>query len=165
MKLDLPRKLLAAAILALPAAPASPHDTGQAGRTAARRAPRRAARGRRARAAADSLSGLLSWLRSAGARAHATGDEVDQPFFSVTGKMISVDGADVQVFEYASAAAAAREAAPVSPDGSSVGGSKPMWVGTPHFFRSGRMIVLYVGDDAKLLGALAHALGKQFAGR
>jgi hypothetical protein len=114
---------------------------------------------------ATDFKGLLKSLRASGARVRHEGNEVEQPFFSVAGKMISVGGADVQVFEYATAADAAREAAPVSPDGSSVGGSKPMWIGDPHFFRSGRLIVLYVGDDAKVLRTLTRVLGKQFAGR
>lgn len=35
---------------------------------------------------------------------------------------------------------------------------------TPHFYRSGNVIALYVGDDAATLAALERALGPQFAG-
>lgn len=161
MNFTLRRALSALVSLCAIAAPAVADQTGR--RTPAH-ARRHAPRAGTARAVTDFKS-LLTRLRAAGVHARVTGDEVEQPFFSVSGKMISIAGADVQVFEYATTADAARAAAPVSPDGSSVGGSKPMWIGDPHFFRSGRVVVLYVGDDAKVLRALTRALGKQFAGR
>lgn len=59
---------------------------------------------------------LIGNLRQAGATVEPAG-EVSQPFFAVTGNIITVNGDDVQVFEYADAAAAEAEAAPVSADG------------------------------------------------
>jgi hypothetical protein len=79
--------------------------------------------------------------------------------------MIKVRGEDVQVFEYSDATAAEAQAALVSPSGSAVGTTKIHWVGPPHFFKKGRLIVLYVGDDDKVLNALEAVLGRQFAGR
>lgn len=38
------------------------------------------------------------------------------------------------------------------------------WIALPHLFRSGRVIVLYVGGDAETLLALRAVLGEQFAG-
>jgi hypothetical protein len=35
----------------------------------------------------------------------------------------------------------------------------------PHFFKSGRLIVLYVGEESSVLKALEAMLGPQFAGR
>jgi len=98
-----------------------------------------------------------------GAGATAVG-EVDQPFFSIPGRMIKVHGEDVQVFQYANAAAAAAEAAPISRDGRTVGTRKVHWIGSPHFFKKEKLLVLYVGDNAKVLGSLEAALGQQFAG-
>lgn len=103
-------------------------------------------------------------LRAAGASVEAVG-EVEQPFLSVTGAMIKVDGEDVQVFQYSSPAEMEAQAALVSPDGGAVGSSKPHWIGPPHFYKKGRLLVLYVGDDARVLRALDAALGRQFAGR
>ena len=79
--------------------------------------------------------------------------------------MIKVSGEDVQVFQYINAAAADAEAALVSPDGSAVGTSKLHWVGPPHFYKQGKLLVLYVGDNAKVLKALETALGRPFAGQ
>jgi hypothetical protein len=93
------------------------------------------------------------------------GDEIEQPFFSVSGRIIKVNGQDVQVFEYPDAASADAEAAAVSPDGSSVGTTMMTWMAAPHFYKSGRVIVLYVGSDVSVIKALLVVLGPQFAGR
>lgn len=90
--------------------------------------------------------------------------EVDQPFFAVKGKVISLYGDHVQIFEYPSAGKADTEAALVSPDGRTVGLTKPHWLGTPHFYKKEKLIVLYLGDNEKVLKALEARLGRQFAG-
>lgn len=79
--------------------------------------------------------------------------------------MIKVHGEDVQVFQYRNAAHADTQAAAVSPDGGTVGTTKVHWVGSPHFYKKARLLVLYVGDDAKVLKALEAVLGPQFAGK
>ena len=71
----------------------------------------------------------------------------------------------MQVFEYKSAEAMEADAALVAPDDGSVGTSMVSWMATPHFFKSGRVLVLYVGDDAATLDLLKSTLGEQFAGR
>ncbi len=93
------------------------------------------------------------------------GDPVEQPFFSVTGQILKLNGADVQVFEYESAEAMETDAAQVSADGGSIGTSMAMWVEAPHFFKAGRVLVLYVGEETAVLDLLKGVLGEQFAGR
>ncbi len=107
---------------------------------------------------------LISKLRAAGASVKVVG-EVDQPFLSVTGTMIKLHGEDVQVFQYSSAAEMEAQAAPISRDGTAVGTRKIFWVGPPHFFKQGKLLVLYVGNDDKVLKALEAVLGRQFAGQ
>lgn len=107
---------------------------------------------------------LLDALRAAGAEVEI-GDSVEQPFFSVKGQIVKVNGADVQVFEYESAEAMEADAGQVAPDGGSVGTSIVTWVESPHFFKAGRVLVLYVGEDAATIKLLEGALGVQFAGR
>lgn len=107
---------------------------------------------------------VIDQLRAAGVEAEA-GDEVDQPFLAVKGRMIRVQGGDVQVFQYPDAAATDAQAALISPDGATVGTAKLQWVGPPHFYKQGQLIVLYVGDDAHVLQALESVLGRPFAGR
>jgi hypothetical protein len=107
---------------------------------------------------------LISKLRAAGASVEVVG-EVDQPFLSVTGTMIKLQGKDVQVFQYSSAKEMEAQAALISRDGTAVGTRKIHWVEPPHFFKQGRVLVLYVGQDAKVEKALEAVLGRQFAGQ
>ncbi len=107
---------------------------------------------------------LIDNLRAAGATVEVEG-EITQPFFAVEGNIVIVNGGSVQVFEYTDVATAEAEAALVSPDGSSVGTTMVGWVATPHFYKVGRLIVLYVGDDTAVINMLEAELGSQFAGR
>ncbi len=109
------------------------------------------------------LKGLIGGLRAGGARVRRAG-RVSQPFFSVRGRALTMHGEQVQVFEYANAEAAEREARLVDPSGSSVGTSMMSWTGPPHFYKGGRLIVLYVGGNRGVIRALESALGPQFAG-
>ncbi len=111
----------------------------------------------------DSAS-LVSALQTAGAKIEV-GESVEQVFFTVTGQIIKVNDTDVQVFEYETAEAMESDAAQVAPDGGSIGTSMVAWVATPHFYKAGRILVLYIGDDQTVLELLEGALGPQFAGR
>lgn len=112
----------------------------------------------------EDFDSLREAFEDLGARTEV-GGSITQPFFSVEAQMIAIDGADVQVFEYPNEEAADADAALVSSDGSSVGTSMPFWVDTPHFFKSGQLIVLYIGSDAGVITTLESILGPQFAGR
>jgi hypothetical protein len=107
---------------------------------------------------------FIESLRAAGAPVQRQGS-AEQPFLSVKGVMINVHGEDVQVFQYRNAADAEQQAAAVSPDGGTVGTTKPFWVGPPHFYKKGRLLVLYVGEAPKVLKTLETVLGPQFAGK
>ena len=107
---------------------------------------------------------LTDNLRDAGATVEPDG-EIIQDFFSIKGQAIKVNGEDVQVFEYSNQATAEEEAALVSPDGSSIGTSMPFWAAPPHFYKSGRVIALYVGENPAVIKALETVLGTQFAGQ
>ncbi len=106
---------------------------------------------------------LLEKLRARGLKADA-GDEITQPFFSVKGKTISVGGETLQVFEYRRESDAAAQARRVDPRGRRVGTTMVNWVDAPHFYTSGKLIVLYVGNNADVKKALEDAIGPQFAG-
>lgn len=73
----------------------------------------------------SAISGLddaIKQLRSTGATVE-TGDSIQQPFFSLEGKTIRVNGQDVQIFEYADENARQAESSKISKDGSSIGTS------------------------------------------
>lgn len=93
------------------------------------------------------------------------GDAVEQVFLSVIGNFVTFDGESIQVFEYDSAETMESDALLVSPDGGAIGTSMVAWVATPHFYKKGRILVLYVGDNAQTLELLESILGTQFAGR
>lgn len=87
------------------------------------------------------------------------------PFFSTNAQVVRVNTGVINVFEYPSIAAAESDASKVSGDGSAVGSTKITWVGPPHFYKSGRLIVLYAGNDAAVLQVLEAVLGRPFAPR
>lgn len=107
--------------------------------------------------------GFTDALASAGAFVDQEG-EVDQPFFSVPGQVITINGESIQVFEYVDSAQADAEAALVAPDGSSIGTTMATWIGPPHFYQAEGLIVLYVGDNSSVIELLDTVLGPQFAG-
>ncbi|HSD04382.1 MAG TPA: hypothetical protein VLB45_01340, partial [Nitrosopumilaceae archaeon] len=84
--------------------------------------------------------------------------------FSVPTKVISVGGADVQVFEFASEQDAVAATQTVSEDGTEIGTSIIRWIGPPHFYTQGKLIVLYVGDNSEVTSLLEDFIGPQFAG-
>ena len=112
----------------------------------------------------DSYDGLLAALRGTGSKVDSVGP-ISQPFFVPEGQVISVDGSEVQVFEFAIEQDAQSAADTISADGSSIGTSMISWVEAPHFYKSGKIIVLYVGEEDAVVDALEVVLGSQFAGR
>ncbi len=109
------------------------------------------------------LVSLVDTLRAKGLTVEPAGS-VSQPFFDVEGSLLQVQGADVQVFEFADADAARAAMATIGPDGNPAT-MMIDWVAAPHFYQAGRLIVLYVGDDAAVTQALNDALGAQVAGQ
>lgn len=100
------------------------------------------------------ISRRHTWIRKGG--------KVTQPFFTVRGRILKVKGAEIQAYEYRSAKTARKEADAVHGSGTTVGTSSINWIAPPHFFRSGRLIALYVGDDRSVLELLESILGSQF---
>jgi hypothetical protein len=112
----------------------------------------------------EDQASLVAALQASGATVE-TGEPVTQAFFSPVGSIIKVNGADVQVFEYESEASMEKEASQVAPDGGSIGTSMVTWMDTPHFYKIGRIIVLYIGNDKTILNFLESVIGSQFAGQ
>lgn len=115
-------------------------------------------------AAVQDLNTLMAALQAAGLTVE-TGESVTQPFFTVPGQTIKINGQDVQVFAYDTAQAMEAEASKIAPDASTIGTNMPSWMSDPHFYKLGNMLVLYVGQDQKILDILSGVLGQQFAGR
>jgi hypothetical protein len=114
--------------------------------------------------AIQNLDSLVAAFQAAGMTVEP-GAPIDQPFFKVQGQSLKVNGGDVQVYVYDTAEAMEADASQISADGSSIGTSMVDWTGTPHFFKTGNILIVYLGDDQTVLGSLNTILGPQFAGR
>jgi hypothetical protein len=112
----------------------------------------------------EDQASFLAALQASNAKVE-TGDSVTQVFFSPEGRIVTVNGQDIQVFEYEGAEAMESEASQVAPDGGSIGTSMMMWMDVPHFYKVGRIIILYIGSDDQTLTLLQSIMGAQFAGR
>jgi hypothetical protein len=120
---------------------------------------------------ATDYSTLLRYLRDSGASIGEEG-EIDEEFFDIEGREVIVNESTIEVYEYANAEAMEAEASCVSPDGFGItkergdlGVHKEVnWIALPHFYKSGRIIVMYIGNDSSIISLLENALGKQFAG-
>ncbi len=105
-----------------------------------------------------STDDLLKQLRSAGAPVE-TGYPIQQPFLGVEGKTIKVNGQDVQIFEYADENARQAESSKISKDGSSIGTNMVNWMEPPHFWATGKIIVLYIGKNQEVIDLVSKVLG------
>ena len=94
-------------------------------------------------------------------------------YFEPQWQLLTVNGEDIQAFEFGSAEEADAAAEGISESGSPIvttmadgTGSASMitWVAPPHFYKAGRLIVIYVGCDSDVIDTLQEAMGPQFAG-
>ena len=113
---------------------------------------------------AGSYDQLVAALRAKSVAVEDVG-AVTQPFFEPEGRVVRLEGQDVQVFEFATEEDASSASETIAPDGGSVGTSMVTWISAPHFYHSGKLIVLYVGEGESVLAALQDVLGPQIAGR
>lgn len=90
------------------------------------------------------------------------------------GRAILVNGARVEIYEYDAASASEADAQHISADGTTF-----RWQGLdgsghivtvdfnapPHWYKGGRILVLYVGSDTAIEALLVQQLGQPFAGQ
>jgi hypothetical protein len=92
------------------------------------------------------------------------GDEEVVDFFPIPVRHLTVFDEDVLVLQFVGPNTAAAFASTISSDGTTVNGRVIDWPATPHFFLSGQVIVLYLGDDPQVIFAIQEIMGAQFAG-
>lgn len=120
---------------------------------------------------------LVDRLRCAGLRIDI-GESVTIPFLRGHGTALLLSGAAisaearVESFSYDDAdlsrdarVIVREDAAKFAPDGSLRDPGAIAYHGTPHLFRSDRVIAIYAGDGRAVLELLTRLLGPQFAGR
>ena len=116
---------------------------------------------------------LVDNLRAAGATVDPAGT-VSADYFAPQGQLLTVNGERVETFEFASAEEADAVAEGVSPSGDSIlrvdaetglgVASSVLWEMPPHFYKAGKLIVLYVGCNSDVIDVLQETMGPQFAG-
>lgn len=102
---------------------------------------------------------LVRALEAEGAEVGRTG-VIRQPLFPATGNIISVDGAEVQVFEFEDPETRSAVSATITETGEILGGITPSWSGRPNFWAGGSLIVLYVGQNQDVIDLLSDVLGE-----
>lgn len=116
---------------------------------------------------------LVSLLEDAGADvALSTEQIVAADILSIPGHIIFVNGEELQLYIYDTADDAITDAERISPDASeivpeTVGDAAPTivdWDGQPNFYRWDNILVLYVGEDGRMLNLLETIFGEPFAG-
>ena len=93
------------------------------------------------------------------------GPEVETGFFDRPAREIKVQGSPVFFLAYDSEEESQNAAGSIGEDGRSIDGKpippKGIMKGTPHFFRSGKVIAFYFGEREKTLDALRTVLGEE----
>lgn len=94
---------------------------------------------------------------------HVVGEEVNGPGapFRVPARTMQVEGHDLRIYEYADEASRQCDSDTIGMGGWSVNVTPVEWIGTPHFWLRGRVIVLYLGDNAEFIGLVTDAVGPQ----
>ncbi|MBW6518250.1 MAG: hypothetical protein K0A89_07085 [ANME-2 cluster archaeon] len=105
---------------------------------------------------------LINHFQSEGLEVKTLGIS-QQPFFSIRSMNLTLNGELVLVFDYSNVSGAREDMALVSPDAQYIDSARMHWTGTPHFYNSEEVIVLYVGDDPNIIAALDSGMGAQFA--
>lgn len=87
----------------------------------------------------------------------------------IDGKQVVLYDTDVIVYSYEDNEEMEKEASTINKDASEINRTdNPIqieWSKTPHFYKKGKIIVQYIGDDEKIISDLKEIVGDQFAGR
>jgi len=107
----------------------------------------------------STLEELAAALEAGGAKVER-GEALQEGFFPVDGQILNVDGAGLNVWEFADAASREAAQATIQGGGFIIGTAAVDWIDQPNFFAQGRLIVLYVGRDAAMIERLTGLLGE-----
>ena len=90
-------------------------------------------------------------------------DKGTDPNLAGQGEALKIGAEEVLVFEYPSVAAMMANSKQIAPDASMDLGRLKPWPVPTKLYRKGRMIVVYVGESPKIVGALTAFMGEPFA--
>lgn len=90
-------------------------------------------------------------------------NEVNQPFFTVPGKVFVHNDENIQVFQYPSEESRKNESRLISNDGSVIGNNQIHWIDPPIIWAAGKLIVIYTGTNETIIGAIGALMGEPIA--
>ena len=111
----------------------------------------------------ETTDDLAAALYDAG-RAVIETTEAGVPAFGVPARMLQVDQAVVEVYEYINVETRIAISQTISPDGDIVDGTAIVWPDRPKFWATGRLIVVYTGTDGGVILLLSGLLGDPLTG-
>ncbi len=91
-------------------------------------------------------------------------EKIASPLFEPLGYAIRVQRDEIQTYAYGSASKAEEAMEKIDNNGMPKDQPGWQWEDTPHFFRNGHFIAIYLGKDPKVTAALEEILGPQIAG-
>jgi hypothetical protein len=103
---------------------------------------------------------LVDDLTTAGITSVPAGT-LEQPFFDVAARVLTVNGEDIQVFEFADVQTRQTAEDTISAGGSMIGTSQITWVDIPNFWSRGRILVLYIGQNEEIIDLLDEVIGQR----
>ncbi len=106
----------------------------------------------------ETADDLVAALGDAGRTVVET-TEAGVPAFGVPTRMLQVNQAVVQVYEYVNVEERIAISKAISPDGKAVDGTAIVWPDRPKFWATGRLIVVYTGTDGGVILLLGGLLG------
>ena len=102
---------------------------------------------------------VVAALTEDGIQVVETGSAPGWPF-SVDPQVVLAAGHELRVFEYADTTAREHDSSTILMGGYSVNGAPVEWVGPPHYWVRGRVIIQYLGDDEAAVRMVTAALGE-----
>jgi hypothetical protein len=104
---------------------------------------------------------LVGSLEEAGMEVNIVGD-VNQPLIPVSGRLMQVNGQEVQVYEFPNQAERQQVTDLLAREGFAIEGIVP-GVQDPHIWAQGRLLVIYIGQDQSTINTLNSFLGDRMA--
>ena len=97
-------------------------------------------------------------------------EDVEESILLGERKWLTLNGSDnISVYLYENSNRMEKDSSYLSNDGFSYNNGKESidieWVSYPHFFKSENMIILYVGENSKIVEALEELVDPQFVGK
>jgi hypothetical protein len=112
------------------------------------------------------LEQLVNEMKHKGYEVEVVNASMD--FLSGSRKRIKTGDEVIDVYQYVNNFFMERDAKGITPEGSGYDGLlrkvRVSWVGPPHFYKKGKIIVQYIGDNKKITSDLKDILGEPFAG-